>query len=160
MRSDYILQLLEVGKVREGRRENKCPCDEARTAFTVAKSICAKRIEKKKPTVTYLELDDGAGGLQLLDRLVGLVLLQILDQRLGRGLDELLGRLEVELGQLAHLLDDLDLGRSVKLDQLDGEISLGGGGRGSGSGRATGGGGCACDRRTRTREDTHTMCND
>src|SRR3989442_7968879 len=56
-----------------------------------------------------LDLDARAGRLQLLPRLVGLLLRDLLEDRLRRAVDEVLGLLQPEARQRAHLLDHLDL---------------------------------------------------
>ena len=57
----------------------------------------------------YLTSTTGAGGLELGLGLLGVVLADLLEHRLGRGVDQVLGLLEAEVGELAHHLDDLDL---------------------------------------------------
>ena len=86
-----------------------------------------------------LDLDLGAllleGGLDLL----GLVLGDAFLDGLGRRVDEVLGLLEAEAGELADDLDDRDLVRA-DLGQGRGELGLLlGGGGGLGGGAATGG---------------------
>src|SRR5262249_59231991 len=56
-----------------------------------------------------LEGDFGALRLELRLRLVGGLLVGVLQHRLRRRLDQVLGLLQAETGQLAHHLDDLDL---------------------------------------------------
>src|SRR5690606_6085870 len=56
-----------------------------------------------------LQGDGGAGGLQGLLRLVGGLLVDLLQDGLRRALDEVLGLLQTEAGQAADLLNDLDL---------------------------------------------------
>src|SRR3989442_3001640 len=56
-----------------------------------------------------LDLDARAGCLQLLPRLVGLLLRDLLEDRLRRAVDEVLGLLQPKARQRAHLLDHLDL---------------------------------------------------
>src|SRR5215213_3011617 len=56
-----------------------------------------------------LDGDGGAGALERGLGLLGGVLGDLLQHRLGRVVDQVLGLLEAERGQRAHLLDDLDL---------------------------------------------------
>src|SRR5579875_702206 len=56
-----------------------------------------------------LDLDSGPGRLELGPGLLGLVLGDLLEQRLRRAVDQVLGLLEAQVGQGADLLDDLDL---------------------------------------------------
>src|SRR3954451_10915751 len=50
-----------------------------------------------------LELDGGAGPLELRLRLLGVLLGHLLQDRLGRTVDQVLGLLQAEVGQRAHL---------------------------------------------------------
>jgi hypothetical protein len=59
--------------------------------------------------VRSLELDGGAGALEQLLGLVGRGLVDLLQDGLGRAVDEVLGLLEAKGGEGADLLDDLDL---------------------------------------------------
>src|SRR5436190_11858437 len=61
------------------------------------------------PSAGLLELHLGAGAFELLLGLVGVLLGHLLEDRLGRGLDELLRLLEPEAREGPDLLDDLDL---------------------------------------------------
>ena len=61
------------------------------------------------PPTGSLEGDGGAGALELLLGLLGGLLVDLLQDRLRRAVDEVLGLLEAEGGQRADLLDDLDL---------------------------------------------------
>ena len=56
-----------------------------------------------------LDGDGGAGALEGSPSLVSGVLGDLLQDRLRRAVDQVLGLLEAERGQAAHLLDDLDL---------------------------------------------------
>src|SRR5690349_6449061 len=56
-----------------------------------------------------LELDGGAGALELGLGLLGVVLRRPLEHRLRRAVNEVLGLLEPEAGEGPDLLDDLDL---------------------------------------------------
>src|SRR5690349_1829658 len=56
-----------------------------------------------------LELDGGAGALELLLGLLGRSLVDTLENGLGGAVDEVLGLLEAEARERADLLDDLDL---------------------------------------------------
>src|SRR5215211_2157167 len=83
----------------------------------------------------------GAGALEGGLGLLGLVLGDLLQDRLRRAVDQVLGLLEAERGQAAHLLDDLDLLVTGGLED-DVELVLLGGGllaatatTGGGSGR-------------------------
>ena len=92
-----------------------------------------------------LDLDGGAGLLELLLELVGLVALDALLDGLGGLVDERLGLLEAQAGRGAHDLDDLDLlvagageddvdGRGLLLGR--GAVAAAAGGRGGrGDGR-------------------------
>src|SRR5205823_3650962 len=72
---------------------------------------------------TLLERDLRALLLELGLGLVGVVLVDLLQDRLRRRLDQVLGLLEAKAGQLAHDLDDLDLLAAVGL-QDDVELAL------------------------------------
>src|SRR3954468_2258609 len=97
-----------------------------------------------------LDGDAGPGALEGLLGLVRLLLVDALEDRLRRGLDEVLGLLQAEGGQRAHLLDDVDLlfagslEDHVELVLLRGGVFAGGGsatrGRGRGDGHGGGGG--------------------
>src|SRR3954447_16508607 len=85
-----------------------------------------------------LERDFGAFALELGLGGLGLLLVDTLEDRLGGGLDGVLGLLEAQAGQLTHDLDDLDLLAAVALeDDVEGVLLGLGLGRGS---SATGGG--------------------
>src|SRR5262249_57289597 len=82
--------------------------------------------------IALLEGDLGALGLELGLGLLGVVLVGLLQDRLRRGLDQVLGLLQAQAGQLAYDLDDLDLLATVALED-DVELvllllRLGGGG--------------------------------
>src|SRR5690606_16679013 len=79
----------------------------ARTRVTGAAGGGSRHLGPR--TRRLLELDGGAGALEGLLRLLGLFLGHALEHRLRRRLDEVLGLLEPEAGQAAHLLDDADL---------------------------------------------------
>src|SRR3954463_9203807 len=89
---------------------------------------------------SLLDLDGGAGLLELLLELVGLVALDALLDGLGGLVDERLGLLEAQAGRGTHDLDDLDLlVAGAGQDDVDGrgDLLLGGavaatGGRGGG----------------------------
>src|SRR6266508_985522 len=83
-----------------------------------------------------LEGDLGALGLQLGPGLLGALLVGLLQDRLRRGLDKVLGLLQAQAGQLAYDLDDLDLLAAVRLqDHVELALLLDLlGGRGSGGG--------------------------
>src|SRR5690242_21640167 len=82
-------------------------------------------------SVRSLEGDLGALALELGLGGLGLLLVDTLEDRLGGGLDGVLGLLEAQAGQLAHDLDDLDLLAAVTLeDDVEGVLLDGGlGGR-------------------------------
>src|SRR5208282_2129060 len=64
------------------------------------------------PPSAALGLLDGDGGACALEgppRLVRALLVDLLKHRLGRAVDQVLGLLQAEAGQAAHLLDDLNL---------------------------------------------------
>src|SRR4051812_49553419 len=85
---------------------------------------------------------DGDGGASALEGglgLVGGVLGDLLQDRLRRVVDQVLGLLETERGQAAHLLDDLDLLVTGSLED-DVELVLLGGGLLATAAAATGGG--------------------
>src|SRR5215471_2486893 len=85
-----------------------------------------------------LDGDGGAGALQGRPRLVRALLVDLLQHRLGRAVHQVLGLLQAQAGQAAHLLDDLDLlvARSleddVELVLLLGLLGLGAAGRAGG----------------------------
>src|SRR5580693_3914049 len=56
-----------------------------------------------------LDRDGGASALQGGPRLVRALLVDLLQHRLGRAVHQVLGLLQAQAGQAAHLLDDLDL---------------------------------------------------
>src|SRR5690606_40914291 len=68
-----------------------------------------------------LDGDGGAGGLELLLGLVGLLLGDTLEDGLGGAVDEVLGLLEAERRERTHLLDDLDL---LVADGLEDDVEL------------------------------------
>src|SRR5262249_21775941 len=63
-----------------------------------------------------LQGDLGALALELGLRLPGGLLFDLLQDRLRRGLDRVLGLLQTQAGQLAHDLDDLDLLPAIGLE--------------------------------------------
>src|SRR5579859_6135353 len=79
-----------------------------------------------------LDRDAGAGALQGRLRLVRALLVDLLQDGLGRAVDQVLGLLQAQAGQAAHLLDDLDLlvarglQDDVELILLLGLLGLGG----------------------------------
>ncbi len=93
-----------------------------------------------------LQFDAGAGRLELGLGLVGLLLGDLLQDRLGGAVDQVLGLLQAEAGQGADLLDDLDLllagagDDDVELVLL---LDLGGGIGAAATGRGGGGTGAA-----------------
>src|SRR5205814_4312463 len=56
-----------------------------------------------------LDGDGGAGALKGRPRLVRALLVDLLQDRLGRAVDQVLGLLQAQAGHAAHLLDDLNL---------------------------------------------------
>ena len=95
------------------------------------------RMRSRRPR-RLLDLDRGAGLFQLLLELLGVVLRDARLDRLGGGLDQVLGLLEAQAGGGADDLDDVDLVGAEGL-QDDVELGLGGdrlgGGGGGGGGR-------------------------
>src|ERR1700709_518887 len=79
-----------------------------------------------------LDGDGGAGALEGGLGLLGGSLADLLQNRLRRVVDQVLGLLEAERGQRAHLLDDLDLLVAGSLED-DVELILLGRGLGSGA---------------------------
>src|SRR6476469_5102925 len=88
-------------------------------------------------TAQSLDRDAGAGSLELLLGLVRGLLVDLLEDGLRGGLDQLLGLLEAQAGERAHLLDDVDLLLAGGLED-DVELVLLGG-RLLATGGATGG---------------------
>src|SRR6478735_5345647 len=86
-----------------------------------------------------LDGDGGAGGLEGLLGLVRGSLVDLLEDGLRGGLNEVLGLLQTERGEAAHLLDDVDLLLARGLED-DVELVLLGSGVGATSGTAGGGG--------------------
>src|SRR6476469_5435718 len=70
----------------------------------------------KRVELSSLEGDLGALSLELGLGGLGLLLVDTLEDRLGGGLDGVLGLLEAQAGQLANDLDDLDLLATVTLE--------------------------------------------
>src|SRR3954453_6633734 len=68
-----------------------------------------------------LDADGGAGALEGRLRLVRGVLVDLLEDRLRRAVDEVLGLLEAEGRERAHLLDDLDL---LVADRVEDDVEL------------------------------------
>src|SRR4051794_18562938 len=89
---------------------------------------------------SLLDGDGGAGALEGGLGLLSGVLGDLLQNRLRRVVDQVLGLLEAERGQGAHLLDDLDLLVTGALED-DVELVLLGGGLLATATAATGGGG-------------------
>src|SRR5690349_10011479 len=96
-----------------------------------------------------LELDGGAGALELLLGLLGRSLVDVLEDGLRGAVDEVLGLLEAEARERADLLDDLDLlvarggeddVEGVLLVLGGGVATTGGGGARSGNGNGGSGG--------------------
>src|SRR5690606_25997760 len=79
------------------------PPQSGRTALRVTPMRWAHRSRRS------LDADGGASGLEGLLGLVCSGLVDLLQDRLRGTLDELLGLLQAEGGQGAHLLDDVDL---------------------------------------------------
>src|SRR3954447_9971720 len=97
------------------------------------------------PTARSLDADGGAGALEGGLRLVRGVLVDLLENRLRRAVDEVLGLLEAERRERADLLDDLDLLVADRVED-DVEFVLLLGGRGVCAGAGTGRGGDARHR--------------
>src|SRR4051812_16633296 len=89
----------------------------------------AERARRGGSGVLLLDGDGGAGALEGGLGLLRGVLGDLLQDRLRRAVDQVLGLLEAERGQAAHLLDDLDLlvtgalEDDVELVLLDGLLS-------------------------------------
>src|SRR5688500_5506509 len=99
--------------------------------------------ETWRANVTVRSLLDGDRRADLLEGLLGLlggVLGDLLQERLGRTVDQVLGLLQAEAGEGAHLLDDLDLLVAGGLED-DVELVLLGRGLGGRGTRARGGDG-------------------
>src|SRR5919202_1293102 len=96
-------------------------------------------ITRRAPGAGSLDGDGGAGALEGGPGLVGGVLVDLLQDRLRRTVDQVLGLLEAERGQAAHLLDDLDLLVAGALEE-DVELVLLGSGLLATATAATGGG--------------------
>src|SRR3954453_372250 len=87
-----------------------------------------------------LDADGGAGALEGRLRLVRGVLVDLLEDRLRRAVDEVLGLLEAERRERADLLDDLDLLVADRVeDDVELVLLLGGRGVGAGAGTRRGG---------------------
>src|SRR5947209_10966947 len=84
-----------------------------------------------------LDGDGGAGALEGCPRLVRALLVDLLQHRLGRAVDQVLGLLQAQARQAAHLLDDLDLlvARGLE-DDVELVLLLGRLGLGRAAGRA------------------------
>src|SRR5690606_8369996 len=70
-----------------------------------------------------LQLDGGASALEGGLGLLGLLLVDLLEHRLRCGLDQVLGLLQAQAGERAHLLDDRDL-LTAGLGEDDVELGL------------------------------------
>src|SRR3954447_23322667 len=99
------------------------------------------------PGEESLDGDGGAGALESGPGLLGGVLGDLLQDRLRRAVDQVLGLLEAERGQAAHLLDDLDLLVAGALED-DVELVLLGSGFGATAVATGGGSGRDGDRRS------------
>src|SRR5579883_676338 len=78
----------------------------------VGRTSTARRCHTPHAVTAECALLDGdarADGLEGLGGLVRGLLVDLLEQRLRRAVDEVLGLLQTQRGQLAHDLDDLDL---------------------------------------------------
>src|SRR3954463_652755 len=92
--------------------------------------------------VLLLDGDGGAGALESGLGLLGSVLGDLLQDRLRRAVDQVLGLLEAQRGQAAHLLDDLDLLVTGALeDDVELVLLLGSGGTAVATGTTGGRGG-------------------
>src|SRR5215469_15705168 len=107
----------------------------------------SQRFSPPSAAFRLLDGDGGAGALQGRPCLVRALLVDLLQYRLGRAVHQILGLLEAQAGQAAHLLDDLDLlvaGRledDVELVLLLGLLGLAGTGPAGGRGGHRHGGG-------------------
>ena len=112
---------------------------------------CADRVEDLflgGHVVCLVLLNGGAGVFELGLGGLGGVLVGLLEDGLGRAVDEVLGLLQAQAGQLAHGLDDLDLlGAGAGEDDVELVLLL----LGRGGGAATGGGRRRRRRRGRRR---------
>jgi hypothetical protein len=77
-------------------------------AFRCSRVTRGQESAQRAETV-LLDRDGGAGGLEGLGSLLGGLLRDLLEDRLRGAVDEVLGLLEAQGGELAHDLDDLDL---------------------------------------------------
>ena len=84
---------------------------------------CAQIVSGAAAPPGSLELDGGAGALEGGLGLLGVFLAGLLDHGLGGGLDQVLGLLETQAGERAHLLDDRDL-LATGLGEDDVELGL------------------------------------
>src|SRR6476620_458971 len=106
------------------RRERRCalrpPSHSCRAAGAAARAserrarpevgpAFAVMLESRTSRDGSLELDGGAGALELVLGLLGRSLVDTLENGLGSAVDEVLGLLEAEARERADLLDDLDL---------------------------------------------------
>src|SRR3954467_4667458 len=99
-------------RVSDSYTRRKVPKTYERTAAPELPGATVPTGEKRE----LLEGDLGAFALELGLRLLGGLLVDLLQDRLRRGLDHVLGLLEAQAGQLTHDLDDLDLLATVGLE--------------------------------------------
>src|SRR3954454_2943586 len=87
---------------------------------------CCGREIRRRCRLGSLDGDGGAGALESVLGLVRLLLVDAFEDRLRRGLDEVLGLLQAEGCQRAHLLDDVDLLVAGGLEDHVERVLLGG----------------------------------
>src|SRR5690606_24010010 len=100
-------------------------------------SRCWRAVRSRSASTRLLEGDLRALGLELGLGLLGVLLVGLLQDGLRRGLDQVLGLLEAQPGELADDLDDLDLLAAVALeDDVELVLLLSRGGLGATGGRS------------------------
>src|SRR4029450_1519535 len=96
------LALLPAGTLAHG--SSAC-----RTSLRPKRSVGGRRPDRPAAHPRSFDLDGGADPFELLLRLVGLLLGDLLEDRLWGAVHEVLRLLETEARERAHLLDHLDL---------------------------------------------------
>src|SRR6201987_6538390 len=100
-----------------GVRQYSCPggggrpgaADVRRPGPAVSGTRVSQRFSPPSAAFRLLDGDGGAGALKGRPRLVRALLVDLLQDRLGRAVDQVLGLLQAQAWQAAHLLDDLNL---------------------------------------------------